>query len=208
MNRTHTRRQIDVNKPLIKVESADEFFNKENEEGESVLGNEKISAGGEFKKKSTSTAETLPDASIPIPAPKKQEIIIPVTKTVEEALKAIPEFEEILHKKRKFQTHYVRVSYIHPQPNPNIYEPSDKDLQFLKELNEKVPKSSKGSNEITSANFAKTFEIWEMATDKNSVISLTEAQTKVDSIYPAAVKDVVPKIYEVKLLLNFFDSTV
>lgn len=204
MNRTHTRRQIDVNKPLIKVESADEFFNKENEEGESVLGNEKIAAG-ELKKKNT-LPEAIPDASIPIPAPKKQEIIIPVTKTVEE-LKA-SEIEETIIKKRKLQSHYVRVSYIHPQPNPNVYEPSDKDLQFLKELNEKVPKSSKGSNEITYANFAKTFETWEIATDKNNVIGLTDAQAKVDSMYPSAVKgDVVPKIYEVKLLLNFFGST-
>jgi len=197
MNRGHGRRQFDTQKPLIKVESADDFFTKENEENTDSINPERsnsFNTNGKLKKENTLTETT--DSTVP--APKKQEIIIPVAKQVEDPLKSNPEYEELLYKKRKLQTHYIRIDYINPKPTPDLYEPTDKDLQFIKELNEKLPKVSRGSNvnEITMQNFAHTIEAWENATEKGDVISLIKAVGLVENYYSGALKDFPPKIYE------------
>jgi len=187
MIRTHGRRQIDTSKPLLKVEQSDDFFKKENEEAQ-----EATIANGELKKKNT--IETPTDSG-----PKKSDIIIPIAKQVDDP-KLIADFDEVLCKKRKLQTHYIRINYKHPVPSPDVYEPTDRDLQFLKEINEKLPKPPRGStavSEVTMQTFQKTIETWENVTEKGDVVALGGATTLVESFYPGGLKEMVPKIYEV-----------
>jgi len=196
MNRGHGRRQFDTQKMLIKVESADEFFNKENDEiSESITFQ---GANGKIKKENTLT-ETTTDS---VPAPKKQEIVIPIAKQVEDPLKQKPEYEEVLYKKRKLQNHYIRIDYCNPKPSPDIYEPTDKDLQFIKELNEKLPKTSRGSTaqEITMQTFANTIEAWEHATEKGDAIPLSKAVGLVEPQYAGVLKECPSKIYDVRFI--------
>jgi len=192
MIRSHGRRQIDTSKPLLKVEHSEDFFKKENEEAQ-----ENITGNGELKKKLT--IETPGDASAATAAgPKKSDIIIPIAKPIEDP-KLIADFDESLCKKRKLQTHYIRINYIRPVPSPDVYEPTDRDLQFLKEINEKLPKPPRGStavSEVTMQTFQKTIETWENVTEKGEVVALTGATTLVESFYPGGLKEMVPKIYE------------
>jgi len=184
MIRTHGRRQIDTSKPLLKVEQSEDFFKKENEEAQ-----ESTIANGELKKKNT--IETSNE-------PKKSDIIIPIAKQVVDP-KLVADFDEGLCKKRKLQTHYIRINYIRPVPSPDVYEPTDRDLQFLKEINEKLPKPPRGStavSEVTMQTFQKTIETWENVTEKGDVVALAGASTLVESFYPGGLKEMVPKIYE------------
>lgn len=192
MIRSHGRRQIDTSKPLLKVEQSDDFFKKENEEA-----HENITGNGEVKKKiimETPTESTTTVSS----GPKKSDIIIPIAKQVEDP-KLQADFDESLCKKRKLQTHYIRINYKHPVPSPDVYEPTDRDLQFLKEINEKLPKPPRGStavSEVTMQTFQKTVETWENVTEKGEVVALVGATTLVESFYPGGLKEMVPKIYE------------
>ncbi len=190
MIRSHGRRQIDTSKPLLKVEHSEDFFKKENEEAQ-----ENITGNGELKKKLT--IET-PDAAA-ASGPKKSDIIIPVAKPIEDP-KLTADFDESLCKKRKLQTHYIRINYIRPVPSPDVYETTDRDLQFLKEINEKLPKPPRGStavSEVTMQTFQKTIETWENVTEKGEVVALAGASTLVESFFPGGLKEMVPKIYEV-----------
>jgi len=198
MSRAQTKKQQpDLSKPIIKVESADEFFNKENDESSDIINHEKsasFNTNGKIKKENTITEATTD--SIPVPAPKKQEIIIPIAKQVEEK---DPEFDDVLYKKRKFQTHYIRIDYCNPKPTPEVYEPTDKDFQFIKEINSGLPKAARGSssNEVTIQNFVSTIEAWENATEKGDTVPLAKAIGLVESQYPSTLKDCPTKIYEV-----------
>ena len=201
MNRGHARRQIDTSKPLIKVESADDFYNKENEEAGDVMHHERsssLNSMGDLKKKNA--AEAADSNTLNGPSLKKNEIIIPVSKEVEEAIQASVNLDVLFFRKRKTQSHYVRIDYCQLVPCPDIYEPTDKDLQFIKELNDKISKSSKSPNEITAQNFSKILEAWENLTDKGDIISLNRALTAVENSYPPALKDNLSKIYEVSSL--------
>jgi len=202
MSRAQTKKQQpDLSKPIIKIDSAEEFFNKENDESSDIINHERaasFNSNGKFKKENT-IIETPAESTIPIPAPKKQEIIIPIAKPIEDAQRAAPEYDDVLYKKRKFQTHYIRVDYCNSIPTPDVYEPTDKDLQFIKELNEKLPKAPRGSTsiEISMQNFARTIEAWENTTGKGDTVPPTKAVAMVEAQYPGVLKDCPSKIYEV-----------
>ena len=92
------------------------------------------------------------------------------------------------------------MDWTNPLPDADIYEATDQDLQFIKEINEKLPKPSRGSssNELTMVNFQKIIELWEEANGKNrSIIPLATATSLLESSGIPISKDTIPKLYEV-----------
>lgn len=205
MQKKDAKKRVDYNKVLNIVTTSEEFFKKDSEESDSIRPERTASASSDLKKKHTITpAATLTEPTdIPIPAPKKSDIIIPPSKIEDPNL--IADFDEVLNKKRKFQTHYIKIDWTHTLPDPDIYEATDQDLQFIKEINEKLPKPSRGStsNELTVANFQRIIEIWEEANKKNkSIIPLAEATSLLESSSITISKDTIPKVYEVIIIVE------
>jgi hypothetical protein len=151
MSRGHARRQIDFSKPLIKVDNVDEFFRQDTVEPiEPVVA-------------PTAHAETKADSGGA--NPKKANIIIPVVKTVEDSDKSkangVPNYlDEKMLKKRKAQIQYLRTSYKVFVPSPNEYEVTDRDLNFLKDMNHKIAEKSITAS-FTPEAFQKIVETWE-----------------------------------------------
>jgi len=196
MQKKDAKKRVDYNRVLTPILTFDEFFKKEGDEGDHIRPERTTSASSELKKKHTITpVQTLVEPEAP--APKKSDIIIPPAKIEDPRL--IADFDEAINKKRKFQSHYIRIDFTNPLPNADIYEATDQDLQFIKEINEKLPKPSRGStsNELTMANFEKIIEIWEEANGKNrSIIPLTAAINLLESASIPISKDTIPKVYE------------
>jgi len=203
MQKKEAKKRVDYNKVMIPLLSSDEFFKKDGDDGDHIRPERTASGSSDLKKKHTITpAPVLPEPEAP--APKKSDIIIPPAKIEDPRL--IADFDEALYKKRKFQTHYIRIDFTNPLPNADIYEATDQDLQFIKEINEKLPKPSRGSssNELTMVNFQRIIEIWEEANGKNrSIIPLATATSLLESSSIPISKDTIPKVYEVILNERF-----
>lgn len=199
MQKKDAKKRVDYNKVLTIITTSDEFFKKDSEENDSIRPERTTSGSSDLKKKHTMTpAVTVPEPTeIAVPAPKKSDIIIPPAKIEDPRL--IADFDEVLNKKRKFQTHYIKIDWTHTLPDPDIYEATDQDLQFIKEINEKLPKPSRGStsNELTVVNFQKAIEALEEANKKNkSVMPLAEAISVIEASTITISKDITQKIYE------------
>ena len=200
MQKKDAKKRVDYTRVLSQIPNSDDFFKKDgdgNDDHHHIRPERTASASSEIKKKNTITpAPTLTEPEIA--APKKSDIIIPPAKIEDPRL--IADFDEALYKKRKFQTHYIKVDWTNPLPHADIYEATDQDLQFIKEINEKLPKPSRGSssNELTMVNFQKIIELWEEANGKNrSIIPLATATSLLESSGIPISKDTIPKLYEV-----------
>lgn len=169
------------------MDNLDEFFQQENPDGMDPTNGGTVSA--EKKKPGT---DNRADGQA---ARKKENIVIPVVKKLEDPLNGLQHTDERLMKKRKTQSHYVRFSYTVFVPNPDVYEASDKDLEFLKELNEKISKNIKNSPTINMENFEKIIEVWEHETGKDEPIALSRAHTLAEPHHHPTVKDYVSEIY-------------
>jgi len=189
MSRSHARRQIDFNKPLILLDNADEFFQQDNPEGNDPNATGTVST----EKKRPGTDNRADGQQVK----KKENIAIPIVKKLDDPLNGLQYTDERLMKKRKVQSHYIRFSYCSFVPNPDVYEATDKDLEFLKELNEKISKNIKNSPIINMESFEKMIEAWEHATAKDDPIALSRAHTLAEPYHHPTVKDYVTEIYNV-----------
>jgi len=187
MSRSHARRQIDFNKPLILLDNADEFFQQDNPEGNDPNATGTVST----EKKRPGTDNRADGQQVK----KKENIAIPIVKKLDDPLNGLQYTDERLMKKRKVQSHYIRFSYCSFVPNPDVYEATDKDLEFLKELNEKISKNIKNSPIINMESFEKMIEAWEHATAKDDPIALSRAHTLAEPYHHPTVKDYVTEIY-------------
>jgi len=192
MSRAHGRRQIDYTKALVKVESLDDFFKQENTEQNEV--HHAPVSHPENKAESASTN------------PKKANILIPVVKKIEEGEKTQNNGEksyldEKMIKKRRNQLQYIRTSYKIIVPPLHLYEVSDRDLQFLKELNDKI------AQKIITASFSlelfeKIVETWENELYKEEMLPFSRLQGSVSRFIDGSLKDYLIEIYNVTRLFN------
>jgi hypothetical protein len=171
------------------MDNVDEFFQQENPDGIDATNGGTVSA--EKKRPGTDNRADGREAR------KKENIAIPVVKKLEDPLNLLQNHDDRLIKKRKNQTHYVRFSYTVFVPNPDAYEASDKDLEFLKELNEKISKNIKNSPTVSMESFEKMIELWEHETAKDEPIALSRALTLAEPHHHATIKDYVNEIYNV-----------
>lgn len=180
------RRQIDFTKVLIQVDSVDEFCQDDNNE---IY--EEGNPTSSIKKRPGVDNRGERDLG-----KKKDNIIIPVVKKIDDPLGALQSSDERLIKKRKQQTQYIRYTYCNPLPNPDVYEISTKDIEFLKDINDKISKSGKGAQPISNEVFEKIFEGWEHETAKEDPIALSRAITIAEPLVHASAKDSLPEIYD------------
>jgi len=184
MSRNHARRQIDYNRSLILMDNIAEFCEQDNPDMYEPSANGTTSV--DKKRPGTDNrAEQVGNK-------KKENIIIPIVKKIEDPLAAI---EEKVTKRRKVQGHFIRMSYCVQVPNPDDYEYTDKDLEFLKDLNERLQKNVKGAPVIAPEVFEKIITQWEHETGKEEAIQLSKALLIAETIYTTPAKEYLSEIY-------------
>lgn len=190
--RSNAKKQFDYNKPLLKQDSYEAFLRLDSAEGTETL----IADGGKVgTRRREPIPETIkkPDAAAVDGDKNKPNIAIPMVKKVEDASK-----EAESHVK-KFQTeeNYIRYSLVKIYPHPEVYEATDYDLEFLKELNlNSSGKLKTGSEQISREDFERMIEVWDAATDKDEPISLQRAQAAVEKFFDVHLyKDHISEIY-------------
>jgi len=109
---------------------------------------------------------------------KKKEILIPSNKRVQPTpLKFEGNYERIF-KQQKSQLHYIRFDYGQKLPRDDVYEPTDKDIKFISDLNQEILDGGENFNEshkITEKQFGKLIEKWEHETADSPSICLDQA---------------------------------
>lgn len=199
--RSNTRKQFDYSRPLIKEDSHESFLRLD---GGGDAADTAFPEGGKVgnlrRKETVPEPIKKPEASaVPTdPQKGKPNIAIPSVNKVEDQSK---EAENA----RKFQAeeNYIRYSYVKLYPQPEIYEATDYDLEFLKELNlNSSGKLKTGSEQITREDFERMIEIWDAETDKDEPISFQKAQAAIEKVFDVnAFKDQISEIYIVSFLL-------
>lgn len=181
MSRNHGRRTIDYSKGVSLVDNIEEFMNQDTDVPENANGG-------------TMSVEKKKPGSDNVGPKKKENIIIPVTKKVEDPLLMIS--DERIVKKRKHQSQYIRMSYIVNVPNPDDYEITDRDIEFLKEVNDKMVKTNKNNPPFSHELFEKLITLWENETGReDNPITLLKAQTAADALLAPSQKETVAELY-------------
>ena len=65
----------------------------------------------------------------------KKEILIPFAKKIQPSPCRLLENEGMIYKQRKAQNNYIRFNYGQAMPSGDVYEATDKDLNFISQLN-------------------------------------------------------------------------
>lgn len=195
--RSNPKRQFDYTKVLIKENSLEAFQRLDGSDSAEVS----IPQGGKVGRTRTPIPE-VPKKDETISADQqnksKPNIAIPSVVKLEDAAKAA----ELSQKEFQVEENYIRYSYVKIYPRPEIYEATDYDLEFLKELNSNSSgKLKPGSEQITIEEFERIIEIWDAETDKGEPISLEAAQVAVQKLFKNFNrKDQISEIYIVSAL--------
>ena len=99
-------------------------------------------------------------------------------------------------KKRKNKLSYIRASCKVLIPSPEVYETSDQDLVFLKDLNDKIAQKGVTAS-FSQAQFEKVIEKWENEVNKQDIFPYIKLQSKVLDFIDPTLKDYLLDIYNV-----------
>ena len=108
----------------------------------------------------------------------KKEILIPFAKKIQPSPCRFLDTEGMIYKQRKTQNNYIRFDYGQAMPSGDVYEATDKDLNFISQLNNQFLngcQASEGTIKFTQHQFERLIAQWEHATSDGDIIPLEQA---------------------------------
>jgi len=108
----------------------------------------------------------------------RKEILIPPAKKIQASPCRFLGNEDIIYKQRKAQNNYIRFDYGQAMHSSDVYEATDKDLNFISQLNNQFLDGCQASEEtikFTQHQFERLIEKWEHATSDGDIISQDQA---------------------------------